>query len=101
MLRIRTGGNEGGVMQTFAPPNSGPLKAIASAWVYVIKGQAQLTIGGDGFFKSSAFNTTTNNWELLQVCIDGEKPNNWITIYNQDVNGGAFLVDAASVVKVP
>lgn len=101
MLRIRTGGNEGGVVQHFAPPNSGPAKVVASAWVYVIKGQAQLTVGGDGFFKSSAFNSTTNKWELLQVCSDGEKPNNWVAILNQDVNGGAFLVDAASVVKVP
>jgi len=101
MLRIRTAGNEGGLVQTFAPPNSGPLKVVASAWVYVIKGQVQLATGKDGFMKASAFNTTTNKWELLQVCSDGTEPNNWITIYNQDVNGGAFLVDAASVVKVP
>jgi hypothetical protein len=101
MLRIRTAGNEGGVAQTFAPPNSGPAKVVGSAWVYVIKGQVQLATGKDGFMKTSAFNTTTNKWELLQVCSDGTEPNNWITIYNQDVNGGAFLVDAASVVKVP
>jgi hypothetical protein len=101
MLRIRTGGNEGGVAQTFAPPNSGPAKVVASAWVYVIKGQVQLATGKDGFMKTSAFNTAINKWELLQVCSDGTEPNNWITIYNQDVNGGAFLVDAASVVKVP
>jgi len=101
MLRIRTGGNEGGVIQHFAPPNAGPLKAIASAWVYVIKGQVQLVTGGKGFYSGNTFNTATNKWELLQVCVDGKKPTNWIGILNQDVNGGAFLVDAASVVKVP
>jgi hypothetical protein len=101
MLRIRTGGNEGGVVQFFAPPNGGPLKIIASAWVYVIKGQVQLVTGGDDGYTGSAFNTTTNKWELLQICTDGEKRNSFVEILNQDVNGGAFLVDAASVVKVP
>lgn len=88
-------------MQFFAPPNGGPLKIIASAWVYVIKGQVQLVTGGDDGYTGSAFNTTTNKWELLQICTDGEKRNSFVEILNQDVNGGAFLVDAASVVKVP
>ena len=101
MLYIRTGGNEGGVIQTFSSEHSGSAKIIGAAWVFVRHGNAQIGIHADGAPSVYALSTKIGEWELLKVCSDGNSTNSMFFAINQDANGGDFYVDAAAVVVSP
>jgi hypothetical protein len=98
MLHISTGGNEGGVIQTFSSAHPGSSKVIGAAWVYVRRGNAQIGIHADGVPTVSAMSTKIGEWELLQVCSDGNSTNSMFFVVNQNAKGGDFYVDAAAVV---
>jgi hypothetical protein len=99
MLHIRTGGNEGGVIQNFSSLHKGTGKIVGAVWVYVNKGNVQLGIHADGSPTASVMSTKIGQWELLQVCSDGNSTNSMFFVLNQDPNGGDFFVDAAAVVR--
>ena len=101
MLYIRTGGNEGGVIQTFSSEHPGSAKIIGAAWVFVRHGNAQIGIHADGVPTVSAFSTKVGEWELLKVCSDGNSTNSMFFVINQDANGGDFYIDAAAIIVSP
>lgn len=99
MLHIRTGGNEGGVVQNFSSLHKGQGKIIGAVWVFVKRGNVQLGIHADGAPTASVMSTKVGQWELLQVCSDGNSANSMLFILNQDPQGGEFFIDAAALVK--
>jgi hypothetical protein len=99
MLHIRTGGTEGGVMQNFSSHHKGDGKIVGAVWVYVNRGQVQLGIHADGSPTASVMSTKIKQWELLQVCSDGNSANSLFFVLNQDPQGGDFYIDAAAVVR--
>ncbi len=99
MLHIRTGGNEGGVVQNFSSRHKGLGKIIGAVWVFVKSGNVQLGIHADGAPTASVMSTKVNQWELLQVCSEGNSANSMMFIINQDPQGGEFFIDAAAVVR--
>ena len=101
MLYIRTGGNEGGVIQSFSSAHVGSAKIIGVAWVFVKHGNAQIGIHADGAPSAYAMSTKVGEWELLKVCSDGNSSNSMFFVINQDAKGGDFLIDAAAVVVAP
>lgn len=96
-LYVRTGGNEGGVFQIFAPDDAGPRRVLASAWVYVVSGRVVVGTGNRGSITNNSLSNDIPGWQLIQACSDGRTTNNWFIIYNTDADGGEFYVDAAGV----
>lgn len=93
MLRIHSGGAEGGVFQSLG---QGTNKVVASAWVYVRQGHVVMQATG-GLTGPSSWNTKMKEWELLRVCSDGTVPVDTFLVYNEDPTGGDFDIDRVEV----
>ena len=93
MLRIIAGGNEGGVFQSVP---LGPVKVMASVWVFVRRGHVVL---GTDFATVGRYswNTKVGEWELLRVCTDGSFSVDGFFVYNEDPAGGDFVIDRAEL----
>ncbi len=100
MLHVIAGSNEGGVYQLFDRDDHGPMRVVASIWVYVRRGRVVLATGNEGRTPTYALSTTTGRWEQLHACSDGKETNNWFVIYSTDVDGSEFFVDSARVSAV-
>lgn len=97
-LLVRSGGNEGGVYQSV---NLDPAKSyMFSVWVYVHTGH--VAIQSNAFTGGPvAWSTKIGEWEQLRVCTNSLFSTNMLVVYNQDPNGGSFLVDRAELREIP
>jgi hypothetical protein len=98
MLLVRAGSNEGGVYQGV---DLDPTKSyMFSVWVYVHTGH--VAIQSNAFTGGPvAWTTKIGEWEQLRVCTNSLFSTNMLVVYNQDPNGGSFLVDRAEVREIP
>ncbi|HYV49578.1 MAG TPA: hypothetical protein VFA20_32185 [Myxococcaceae bacterium] len=100
MIHVLTTAPGDGLVQVFLPYNSGPTKVIASAMVYVVRGQVAIGTGNGGGTGYDAFSTTTGAWELIRAENRGIPANEFI-IYATSPGGAEFYVDYASVYFSP
>jgi hypothetical protein len=96
MLRIETTAPACGLVQQWAPTDTGPAEAIASAWVFVIRGSVILGSGNGGDTGADTASTTQGRWELLEAA-SGRSPVNELIVYAADAGGAEYLVDEVSV----
>jgi hypothetical protein len=98
MLLFKAGGNEGGVYQNHnLPPNKA---YMFSVWVYVRRGQLAIQSNG-GVGGPVAWSTKVGQWEQLRVCTNSQFGTNSLVAYNQDPNGGEFLLDRVELREIP
>jgi hypothetical protein len=94
-LHVVTTKARSGVAQQFATKAQAPAKAVASAWVYVLRGQVALSAGPGGTMKAGAISQRTGRWECLTTP-SSRSPVTQLVLLAQ---GGPaeFLVDGATV----
>jgi len=95
VIHVKTTGESNGLVQVWAPINTGPSKVLHSAVVYVVSGKVGMGTGNGGNTGFSAYTAGTGKWETIRgyntVC-----PANETIIYS--AGGPAeFYVDFASV----
>lgn len=95
VIHVTTTGASNGLVQVWAPINTGPSKVVHSASIFVKSGKVGMGTGNGGNTGVSAFTIGTGRWEIIKgtntVC-----PANETIIYS--VDGPAdFYVDFASV----
>ena len=88
MIRIVAKGNESGIWQPLTPPGTA---VMLTAWVFVRSGHLAMQSSA-GLTGPYAWNDKLNEWEELRICTNGTVPVDNIVIYNQDPNGGDFLI---------
>jgi hypothetical protein len=81
MIHVETTGTRNGIVQVFAPINSGPTNVLATAYVYVLSGRVSLGTGNGGDTGADAISKTTNQWERLQAG-NGISPANELVVYS-------------------
>jgi hypothetical protein len=96
MLRITTTSPGCGLVQQWAPINTGPINATATAWVYVVRGTVIMGSGNGGNIAADAASAHTNRWERLEAP-SGRSPVNEVIIYASDPAGAEYLVDQVIV----
>jgi hypothetical protein len=96
MIHVCTTGSDNGLVQVFAPPNSGPVNARASAWVFVAVGQVSMGTGDGGSTRLDVSSRTTGAWEFLQAN-NGGSPANEIVLYGFGSQGADYYVDFVAV----
>jgi hypothetical protein len=95
MIHVETTGAMNGIVQVFAPHNTGPTNVLSTAYVYVLSGKVYLGTGNGGDTTSDVVSKTTGQWERLQA-YNGISPANEMVIYS---SGGPanFYVAYASI----
>jgi hypothetical protein len=64
---------------------TGNLETVTySAWIYVLEGKAGIAVGSNANGFDWAKTTKTNQWEFLEVTVDGAKMPEEVLIYSQD-----------------
>ena len=95
-LRVATSAPGCGLVQQWAPSDTGPPTALAQAWVFVVRGSVMMGCGNGGNTRMDASSRGHGHWELLEAP-NGRSPVNELIIYAADSDGAEFLVDAVSV----
>ena len=94
VIQITTNGASSGLYMFYLVGH--PKTVTYSAWIYVLSGQVGIANGSHATGFDWAKSTKTDEWELLEVTVDGGKIPEEVLIYSQD---GAMdiYVDAAWV----
>jgi len=100
MIHVYTTADRDGLVQVFLPYGSGPTKVIASAMVYVVRGQVGIGTGNGGGTQIDAVSTVTGAWQLIRA-ENHSIPANELIIYATSPGGAEFYVDYASVYFSP
>lgn len=100
MIHVATGGINCGLDQLFLPPNTGPVNATFSVWLYVVRGTVGVGLGNGGNTGLSSFNTTHGQWELV-TGINAASPANNFIFYSAGVDGAEWYADLAEVTPAP
>ena len=96
MLHVSTTIDTAGLVQVFAPPDTGPVRVESAAWVYVLRGEVAIGTGNGG---STGFDSRTGErgrWIRL-AAPNGGSPANEFIVYAASPGGAEFMVAAASV----
>lgn len=96
MIDVKTSVPGAGLVQVFLPFNTGPKKAYACTWIYVVRGQVGIGIGNGGNTGLDALVGQTGAWERLEVS-NGRVPANEFIIYAASPGGAEFYVESAEV----
>jgi hypothetical protein len=96
MLRVSTKAPGCGLVQQWAPNDTGPLHALATAWVYVISGTVSMGCGNGGNTGLDVTSTTTGQWEKLETPSTQIHVNE-LVIYATSAGGAEYLVDQVIV----
>lgn len=95
VIHVITTGASNGLVQVWAPINTGPSKVVHSASIFVKRGKVGIGTGNGGNTGVSAITRSTGRWETIRgtnsVC-----PANETIIYSTD-GPAEFYVDSASV----
>lgn len=100
MIHVTTTGAASGLVQTFLPTDAGPVKIVASAWVFIRRGKVGIGTGNGGNTHLDVISKTTGQWEYLEAT-NGVSPANEFIIYSMSEGGAEFDVAAASVIETP
>ena len=85
MLHVKQSKNGAGIANQGFTEN--PAKAVASVWVYVVKGTIGLGIGNGGNTSNTVWTCQTGVWIYLETCnLDTQSPVTNFIMYNK--NGG-------------
>jgi hypothetical protein len=98
-LHVITDAGGNGVVQVFAPFNSGPTNAMSGVWVHVRRGTVFLGTGNGGNTGEDVDSTTVGQWEYLQAPA-GNHPANEFIVYSK-AGGADFYLDDAAVYATP
>ena len=90
------GAEQSGIVQVFAPPNTGPNRVVVSVWVYVVRGSVATGVGNSGSTGTNIPNTKTGEWEQL-IGVNEGTPANQFALYSTAVGGSEFYADDAVV----
>ena len=85
-----------GAGETFAPQDTGPAQAEASAWVYVLRGEVAIGTGNGGNTGYDARTSETGRWIRLSAR-NGVSPANEFIVYASSPGGAEFFLAAAAV----
>jgi hypothetical protein len=86
MLYVKQSANGAGIANQGFTEN--PAKAVASVWVYVVKGTIGLGIGNGGNTSNTVWTCQTGVWTYLETCnLDNQSPVTNFIMYNK--NGGS------------
>ncbi|MBF2009493.1 MAG: VCBS repeat-containing protein [Chlorogloeopsis fritschii C42_A2020_084] len=96
MIHVATNGLGNGLVQIFLPQNTGPVRTVAAAWVFVKKGRVGIGTGNNGNTQLDVISSTKNQWEYLEAT-NGVSPANQFIIYSASEGGAEFYVASASV----
>jgi hypothetical protein len=95
---ILASGADDGLAQVFGAYNTGPTRALASVWVYVIHGQVGMGIGNGGDTSALYTSSTLGQWQqLIGFNASNQAPVNTLIVYSTDPGGSEFYVDDAIV----
>jgi len=82
LIHITANGANSGLFMYYLQGNN---KTVTySAWVYVLQGKVGIANGSNANGFDWAKSTKTNQWEFLQVTVDGAKIPEEVLIYSQD-----------------
>ena len=82
LIQITANGANSGLFMYYLKGN---LKTVTySAWIYVLSGKVGIANGSNANGFDWAKSTKTNEWELLEVTVDGGKMPEEVLIYSQD-----------------
>ncbi|RCJ42356.1 hypothetical protein A6770_35100 [Nostoc minutum NIES-26] len=96
MIHVATNGLDNGLVQIFLPQNTGPVRTVAAAWVFVKKGRVGIGTGNNGNTQLDVISSTKKQWEYLEAT-NGVSPANQFIIYSASEGGAEFYVASASV----
>ena len=96
MAHVSTTIDTAGLVQTFAPQDTGPAQAEASAWVYVLRGEVAIGTGNGGNTGYDARTSETGRWIRLSAR-NGVSPANEFIVYASSPGGAEFFLAAAAV----
>jgi hypothetical protein len=85
-----------GLVQVFAPQDTGPDRVESAAWVYVLRGEVAIGAGNGGNTGFDARTAEQGRWIRLSAP-NGVSPANEFIIYAASPGGAEFFVAAASV----
>jgi hypothetical protein len=96
MLHVSTTIDTAGLVQVFAPQDTGPDRVESAAWVYVLRGEVAIGTGNGGNTGYDARTAEQRRWIRLSAP-NGVSPANEFIIYAASPGGAEFFVAAASV----
>jgi hypothetical protein len=96
MLHVSTTIDTAGLVQAFAPQDTGPERIESAAWVYVLRGEVAIGTGNGGNTGFDARTSERGRWIRLSAP-NGVSPANEFIIYAASPGGAEFFVAAASV----
>ena len=96
MLHVSTTIDTAGLVQVFAPQDTGPARVESAAWVYVLRGEVAIGTGNGGNTGFDARTAERARWIRLSAP-NGVSPANEYIIYAASPGGAEFFVAAASV----
>jgi hypothetical protein len=96
MLHVSATIDTAGVVQTFAPQDTGPDRVESAAWVYVLRGEVAIGTGNGGSTGYDARTSERGRWIRL-TAPNGVSPANEFIVYASSPGGAEFYVAAASV----
>jgi hypothetical protein len=96
MLHVSTTIDTAGLVQAFAPQDTGPQRVESAAWIYVLRGEVAIGTGNGGNTGYDARTTEQGRWIRLSAP-NGVSPANEFIIYAASPGGAEFFVAAASV----
>jgi hypothetical protein len=83
MLHVKQSANGAGIANQRFTEN--PAKAVASVWVYVVKGTIGLGIGNGGNTSNTVWTCQTGVWTYLETCnLDNQSPVTNFIMYNKN-----------------
>ena len=96
MLHVSTTIDTAGLVQMFAPQDTGPVRVESAAWIYVLRGEVAIGTGNGGNTGFDARTAERARWIRLSAP-NGVSPANEFIIYASSPGGAEFFVAAASV----
>jgi hypothetical protein len=85
-----------GIVNVFGSSTNSHNRVLASALVYVVRGQVGIAIGFDGRAGLTAFTSTLGQWERI-TALNATQPATEFAIYGSDLSGSEFYVQNAAV----
>ncbi|HEV7922502.1 MAG TPA: tetratricopeptide repeat protein [Thermoanaerobaculia bacterium] len=96
MLRVTTNGENTGIVQSWAPPGTGPARVETEAWIFLRRGMVQIATGNSSGITPDAYLTKTGSWQRV-AARNGSCPANYTVILAASRGGAEFDVDEVRI----
>lgn len=97
MIEVDTDGIGNGIVQVFAPANTGYNKVSACVEIHVIEGRVGIGIGNGGNTHSTVWVDSNEHMEQIRLS-NGVSPANEIIMYSDSPEGALFEVDSVRII---